>query len=88
MVKSSIMSVMNSELKKKVALYVRVSTKGQHTSNQLTELKELCERFNYEIVDVYDETVSGTKNNEDRSEFNRLIKDVKRKRFDMVLVGH
>jgi DNA invertase Pin-like site-specific DNA recombinase len=79
------MSNMNSELKKKVGVYVRVSTKGQHTSNQLTELNELCERFNYEIVDVYDETVSGTKNNEDRSEFNRLIKDVKRKRFDMVL---
>ncbi len=77
---------MNSELNKKVALYVRVSTKQQHTSNQLTELKELCNRFDYEIVDIYEETVSGTKNNEDRTEFNRLIKDVKRKRFDMVLV--
>lgn len=76
---------MSSDLVKRVGVYVRVSTKGQHTSNQLTELNELCERFNYEIVDVYDETVSGTKNNEDRSEFNRLIKDVKRKRFDMVL---
>jgi DNA invertase Pin-like site-specific DNA recombinase len=80
------MSVMNSELKKKVALYLRVSTKTQHTSNQLTELKEVCDRFDYEIVDIYDETVSGTKNNEDRGEFSRLIKDVKRKRFDMVLV--
>lgn len=77
---------MNSELKKKVALYLRVSTKTQHTSNQLTELKEVCDRFDYEIVDIYDETVSGTKNNEDRGEFSRLIKDVKRKRFDMVLV--
>ncbi|MDB9898349.1 recombinase family protein [Gammaproteobacteria bacterium] len=77
---------MNRELKKKVALYLRVSTKTQHTSNQLTELKEVCDRFDYEIVDIYDETVSGTKNNEDRSEFSRLIKDVKRKRFDMVLV--
>ncbi len=76
---------MSSDLNKRVGVYVRVSTKGQHTSNQLKELNELCERFNYEIVDVYDETVSGTKNNEDRSEFNRLIKDVKRKRFDMVL---
>jgi len=76
---------MNSELNKKVGLYVRVSTKGQHTSNQLNELKELCTRFNYEIVDIYEETVSGTKNNEDRSEFSRLIRDVKRKRFDMVL---
>ena len=78
------MSVMNRELKKKVALYLRVSTKTQHTSNQLTELKEVCDRFDYEIVDIYDETVSGTKNNEDRGEFSRLIKDVtvgKRKRF-------
>ena len=77
---------MNSELKKKVAIYLRVSTKTQHTSNQLTELKEVCDRFDYEIVDIYDETVSGTKNNEDRGEFSRLIKDVKRKRFDMILV--
>ena len=77
---------MNRELKKKVALYLRVSTKTQHTSNQLTELKEVCDRFDYEIVDIYDETVSGTKNNEDRGEFSRLIKDIKRKRFDMVLV--
>ena len=80
------MSNMNRELKKKVALYLHVSTKTQHTSNQLTELREVCDRFDYEIVDIYDETVSGTKNNEDRSEFSRLIKDVKRKRFDMVLV--
>lgn len=80
------MSVMNRELNKKVALYLRVSTKTQHTSNQLTELKEVCERFDYDIVDIYDETVSGTKNNDDRTEFSRLIKDVKRKRFDMVLV--
>lgn len=76
---------MNRELRK-VALYLRVSTKSQHTSNQLTELKEVCERFEYDIVDIYDETVSGTKNNDDRTEFSRLIKDVKRKRFDMVLV--
>lgn len=75
---------MNRELRK-VALYLRVSTKSQHTSNQLTELKEVCERFEYDIVDIYDETVSGSKNNDERTEFSRLIKDVKRKRFQMVL---
>ena len=70
---------------KKVALYLRVSTKQQTTENQMIELKQLCERFEYQIVDIFDETVSGNKTNEDRTEFNRLISEVKRKKYDLVV---
>ena len=78
------MSCMNGELKK-VCLYSRVSTNGQTTENQLVELKSLCERNNWEIVEVYDETISGTKNNDDRPEFKRMMKDLKRREFSMVV---
>ena len=56
---------MNVELTK-VGIYSRVSTQSQTTENQLHELKSLCERNKWEIVEIYDETVSGTKNNDDR----------------------
>ena len=76
---------MNRELKR-ICLYTRVSTVGQTTENQLTELKSLCERNNWEIVEIYDETVSGTKKNSDRKEFSRMMNDLKRRRFDKIVV--
>ena len=75
---------MNRELKK-VCLYSRVSTVGQTTENQLTELKSLCERNNWEIVQIYDETVSGSKKNSDRKEFSRMMNDLKKRRFDKIV---
>jgi len=70
----------------KVALFLRVSTSGQTTDNQEKELRELCERREFEIVEVYKETVSGTKKNEDRVEFSRMIKDMRLRKFKKVVV--
>ena len=42
-----------------VALYVRVSTASQHTENQIWELKEICSRNRWNIVEIYDETALG-----------------------------
>ena len=75
---------MNVELTK-VGIYTRVSTQSQTTENQLHELKSLCERNNWEIVEIYDETVSGTKNNDDRQEFKRMMSDIKKRKFTMCL---
>ena len=69
-----------------VALYVRVSTSSQHTENQIYELKEICKRNRWNIVDIYDETISGTKGINEREELNRLMKDASRKKFDKVVV--
>ncbi len=76
---------MNSDYKR-VGLYVRVSTHQQTTENQLIELKKLCDRSNYDIVEIYDETVSGTKNNNDRKEFKRMMNDLKKRKFEKIVV--
>jgi len=69
-----------------VAVYVRVSTSGQTTENQLIELSEVCERNKWHITNVYNETISGTKGVDERAELNRLMQDASRKRFSKVVV--
>ena len=69
-----------------VAVYVRVSTSGQTTENQLIELTEVCERNKWHITNVYNETVSGTKGVDERAELNRLMQDASRKKFSKVVV--
>jgi len=70
----------------KVALFLRVSTTGQTTENQLRELTEVCKRNNWQVVEQYDETVSGTKGVKDRSELSRMLKDASRRKFEKVVV--
>ena len=69
-----------------VAVYVRVSTSGQTTENQLIELSEVCERNKWHITNVYNETISGTKGVDERAELNRLMQDASRKKFSKVVV--
>ena len=70
----------------KVGIYVRVSTLQQTTDNQLLELYEICERNDWTVVEEYNETVSGTKGVDSRSELNRLLKDASRKKFEKVVI--
>lgn len=69
-----------------VAVYVRVSTSGQTTENQLIELSEVCERNKWHITNVYNETISGTKGVDERAELNRMMQDASRKQFSKVVV--
>ena len=72
---------------KSVVIYGRVSTNNQSVSNQVHDLKEVCERNGWTIVDEYiDEGISGTHGRDKRPEFDRLLKDVNRKKFDGILV--
>ena len=66
--------------------YVRVSTQQQTTENQLIELYEVCERNDWTVVEEYNETVSGTKGQNDRDELKRMLIDASRKKFDKVVV--
>jgi DNA invertase Pin-like site-specific DNA recombinase len=70
----------------KVGIYVRVITLQQTTDNQLLELYEICERNDWTVVEEYNETVSGTKGVDSRSELNRLLKDASRKKFSKVVI--
>jgi DNA invertase Pin-like site-specific DNA recombinase len=70
---------------KKVALYSRVSTDRQTTENQLIELRAVAERHGWAIIDEYiDQGISGAKGRDKRPEFDRLLKDAARKRFDLI----
>jgi len=69
----------------KVAIYLRVSTADQTTLNQELELKEYCDRNNYEIYKIYkDEGVSGAKTS--RPQLDLMLQDMRNKLFDAIIV--
>jgi DNA invertase Pin-like site-specific DNA recombinase len=72
---------------KRVGLYLRVSTKnGQTVDNQRQALVEaIGRRPGWTIVDEYpDEGISGAKGRDKRPGFDRLLKDVVRRKIDVV----
>jgi len=71
----------------KVAIYGRVSTSDQTTDNQIYKLKEIIEINGWDQVDFYvDEGISGTKGRDKRPEFDRMCKDMVRRKFNRILV--
>ena len=72
-------------MKKKVAVYVRVSTKDQSVDMQLHDLERYSRERGLDVFKVYEDNgVSGTK--ETRPALNELMNDAKKKMFDIVLV--
>jgi len=70
---------------RRVAIYVRVSTDGQTTTNQQRELEAVVKRHGWEIVEVFkDQGISGKSGREQRPAFDRLLQGVTRKDFDIV----
>jgi len=72
-------------MQKRAALYLRVSTNEQTTENQRLELARVAERSGWNIAAVYeDKGVSGAKGRDERLEFNRMLEDANRRKFDIV----
>src|SRR5213594_3682248 len=69
----------------RVGIYARVSTLGeQYPENQLIELRRYCEARGWTVFREYvDRGVSGAK--ERRPALDELLKDAKRKRFDVLV---
>lgn len=71
---------------RKIAIYARVSTDKQSTDNQLLELRTLCNKLGYTIVQEYtDNCISGAKSRYARPALDLLLKDATRRKFDMVM---
>lgn len=69
----------------RVALYCRVSTmKSQDVGLQLRELREFAARGGWDVVEYVDEGQSGRK--ESRPAFDRMMKAVRQRRYDRVVV--
>jgi DNA invertase Pin-like site-specific DNA recombinase len=71
---------------KRAAIYLRVSTTDQHTSNQEDELRQAAERAGWAVVKVYkDHGISGAKGRDKRPAFDALHRDAAKRQFDVVM---
>ena len=70
---------------KRVAFYLRVSTGEQTTDNQRLELEAVARHRGWDVVQVYeDQGISGAKGREKRPQFDRMLKDAVRGKFDVL----
>lgn len=68
----------------RVAIYVRVSTKEQDTSLQLSELKAYCLARGFDHLQIFEEKQSGT--NLQRPVFQAMLSEAYGRKVDLVLV--
>ena len=72
-------------MRKRVALYARVSTDGQSVENQLSELQAVASKEGWEVVERFmDKGISGSKGRDGRPAFDALCKGIVRRQFDLV----
>jgi len=69
---------------KRAAIYVRVSTAEQETDLQETELREYCDNRGWSCTIYRDKGQSGAKN--DRPALNAPLGDMRKRKFDVVVV--
>ncbi|MBE6342318.1 MAG: recombinase family protein [Lentimicrobiaceae bacterium] len=70
---------------KKVVLLLRVSTNSQDYEYQRSTLTDLCNRNGWQIVNTFENKVSGAKKNEEREEIVELLGYIKNNEVDMVM---
>ena len=69
---------------KRAALYTRVSTLDQNLQTQLLDLRQMASQRGLEIVQEYQDKISGAKAR--RPGLDQLMADARRGRFDVVLI--
>lgn len=69
----------------KVVIYSRVSTQGQDFQRQTTELTDYSVKQGWEVLNVFEEKISGGKANEERPQLMKMINFVKEYQVDKVL---
>ena len=67
----------------RVAIYIRVSTLDQSTQLQRKELLEYIEHRGWELIEIYDEKISGATAN--RPQFQKMMADARKRRFDTLV---
>ncbi|GIQ57950.1 hypothetical protein Flavo103_10860 [Flavobacterium collinsii] len=69
----------------KVVIYARVSTSNQDYKRQIEELKDYSNKMNYEVVNVFQEKISGGNTNEERPELMKMINFINTNKINKVL---
>ena len=77
--------IRGSRVSKRVAIYLRVSTSEQTTTNQRRELNAVAKRHGWSVEQVFEDAgISGAKGRKDRPALDALLKSVARREVDMV----
>jgi DNA invertase Pin-like site-specific DNA recombinase len=69
----------------KVVIFSRVSTNSQDYKRQTDELKEYSHKMGYEVVNIFEEKISGGKKNIDRPILMEMVNFIKENKIDKVL---
>ena len=69
----------------RVVIQTRVSTNIQDNKRQIDELKEYSNKMGYNVLCVFEEKISGAKQNEERPQLMEMIDFVKKNNVDKVL---
>jgi len=70
----------------RAVLYLRVSTRDQTVENQRRELEATAAQRGWDVVGIYaDEGISGAKGRDKRPEYDRMLKDAVRGKFDVIM---
>lgn len=73
------------EIKKRVAIYARVSTREQTTENQLQDLRKYSEARGWQVIGEFvDHALSGAK--DDRPQLREVMDKARRRKIDVLLV--
>jgi DNA invertase Pin-like site-specific DNA recombinase len=69
----------------RVVIVSRVSTSIQDNNRQVEELKDYSTKMGFEVVKVFEETISGAKKNEERPELMKMISFIQENKIDKIL---
>jgi DNA invertase Pin-like site-specific DNA recombinase len=69
----------------RVVIQSRVSTIVQENKRQIDELKDYASKKGWEVVKVFEETISGAKKNDERPVLNEMIDYIKTNKIHKVL---
>jgi DNA invertase Pin-like site-specific DNA recombinase len=69
----------------RVVIVSRVSTSIQDNIRQVEELKDYSTKMGFEVVKVFEETISGAKKNEERPELMKMISFIQENKIDKIL---
>lgn len=72
-------------MKKKIAIYIRVSKFDQNPNLQKDEILAFCKHAEYEVFKIYIDLGFSGKDNT-RPEFIKMMNDAKSRKFDMLVV--
>ena len=63
-----------------VSIFGRVSLDSMDFQRQINDLQKVAEKFDYEVVSIITEKISGAKNNDDRIGIQQLLNKVNLKK--------